>query len=107
MAAVSSHGFNGEEWGRGEDFGCMKSINGKTKWHGGFMARAGSVQARLSRWGSVSRVGLLGRGVGRDRGVGRGRAARPRWGRPAAWGRGLGRLGAVASRACSGLGFGA
>jgi hypothetical protein len=84
MAAVSSHGFNGEEWGRGDDFGCMKSINGKTKRHGGFMARAGSVQERLSRWGSVSRVGLLGRGVGRDRGVGRGRAARPRWGRPAA-----------------------
>jgi hypothetical protein len=42
MATVSSHGFNGEEWGRGEDFGCMKSINGETKWHGGSVAWSGA-----------------------------------------------------------------
>jgi hypothetical protein len=48
LAAVSSHGFNGEEWGRGEDFVCMKFINGETKRHGGSVAwsGAGGVLAR-------------------------------------------------------------
>jgi hypothetical protein len=58
MVAVSSHGFNGEEWGRGEDFGCMKSINGKTKRHGSFMAWAGSVLAWLVDAGARGSCGL-------------------------------------------------
>jgi hypothetical protein len=97
--------------GRGEDFGCMKSINGETKRHGGLVGRgrcpgAASGRPRLARLASWLGAGRGRNARGAPGGASASRLMRARAARPGvgllAWGEDLGASGKGRSRGLGG-----